>query len=161
MYDFVSINQFSIRPNNYQEYLRDGASKKVESRLNDLMVVLINEAFREREDKRRRELEAERRAKAAARREEIQKLRKVLAIAEGHLLKAAEELARAQDLRVLIMAVEADRRLQDVEKRAAWLTWARAKADDLDPLGASPERLLDVDFDAFARLHELEDEGDC
>jgi hypothetical protein len=60
-------------------------------------------------------------------------------------------------LRAFIAAVEALPSFDGdgSEQRAQWLSWAGAKADELDPLSIEPHNVLDVDFEGLARLEVL------
>lgn len=153
-YDFLSTNQFSVRRDDYDIYIKDTRNQRVENRLNDLMVMFINRAFDAREAKRLAEIRAAEEAVRAARLAEIQRLKAVQNAAVERLHTQAAAWRKAQDLRAFIAAVEGMSGLGDAE-RAEWLSWARSQADGLDPLSTDPARVLGVDFDAFAQLREL------
>ena len=155
LYDFVSVNQFSIRESGYQVYLRDSATKKLEHRLNDLMVILIKRSFRKREEERQRSLAAAKAAERAARREEIAKLRKVRADALTRLLEGAANWRKARDLRAFIAAVETRVSPRGSERWSQWVDWANSEADNLDPLSGDTLDVVDVDFEALRRLEAL------
>jgi hypothetical protein len=73
------------------------------------------------------------------------------------LLENATNWKRAEGLRAFIAAVKAfpsfDR--ARMPQRTQWLRWARAEADQLDPFAIAPDDVLDVDFEALARLEKL------
>lgn len=157
-YDFLSTNQFSIRRADYDVYLKDTPRQQVESRLNELFTVLINRAFKTREENRQREIRAAQAAAREAKREEIEKLKRVEKAAFDRLVSGAGDWRKTQELRAFIDAVEA-RELLDAEgreARARWLEWARGKAAALDPFSNRLGNILDVDFDALQRLDDLQ-----
>lgn len=156
-YDFVSTNQLSIRRSDYDVYLKDTERLRVEDRLNELMIILINRAFKEREEKRRRDIRAAEEAARAAKRAEIEKLKRVESAALERLLKNAVNWKKAQDLRAFIAAVEALSVADDSpsEQRDRWLRWARIQAEVLDPLSAELRSVVDLDFEALERLDAL------
>jgi DNA phosphorothioation-dependent restriction protein DptG len=162
MYDFVSMDRFSIRPHNDRTYVEDTATKRVEEKLNDLMVHLINRAFREREENRRREIRAAEEATRAARRAEIEELRRVESAEVKRLLENAANWKKAEDLRAFIAAVKAFPSFDHARgaQLTRWLRWAKAEADQLDPFGIAPDDVLEVDFEALARLEKLTRDDD-
>jgi len=54
-----------------------------------------------------------------------------------------------------IVAVEDAPDLCADARRSEWLSWAHGQADAFDPLCPDPARVLQVDFEAFARLQAL------
>jgi hypothetical protein len=65
-------------------------------------------------------------------------------------------------LRAFIAAVKAfpsfDR--ARAAQRTRWLRWANAEADELDPFAIAPDDVLEVDFEALARLEKLTRDGE-
>jgi len=157
-YDFLSTNQFSIRRSDYDVYLKDTPRQQIENRLNELFTVLINRAFKTREEDRQREIRAAQAAAREAKREKIEKLKRAEKAAFDRLVSGAEDWRKTQELRAFIDAVEAREPLDDErrEARAKWLEWARGKAAALDPFSNRLASILDVDFDGLRQLDELQ-----
>jgi hypothetical protein len=154
-YDYLSSNQFSIRRSDYDTYLQDGRNLRVEDRLNEVMRILVGRAFAARENKRLEGIRAAEASARAARQAEIQKLQATQVAAIERLHAQASAWRKAQDLRAFIAAVEDAPDLCADARRSEWLSWAHGQADAVDPLSPDPARVLQVDFEAFARLQAL------
>lgn len=154
-YDFIPSGQFSIRRGQYDDLMKDGRQGRVETRLGELMTILIDSAFSAREGKRQAAMEAELAAARAARRNEIRRLAECKQSAEEALRSDAESWAKSQQLRAYARAVEQRDDLKDHPKRERWLTWARRQADTLDPLVSKADLAIDIDFQSFDRLDAL------
>lgn len=153
-YDFVGTNQLSFRPHNWDDYVRDTVTKKLEVRLNDLFVILINRAFREREERRQRELQAKQAAAFAARQAELARIRKIRADARETLFAAASDWRRAQELRVFLIAVEASLTADEKRAHSQWIDWARREIVALDPLTGADAKFLKVAPEALVLSEE-------
>ncbi|MDB5578757.1 MAG: hypothetical protein JWR80_3933 [Bradyrhizobium sp.] len=149
-YDYVGTNQLSLRRFDFDEYVRDTASKTLEVRLNDLFAILINRTFRELEDQRKRELQAQQAATIAAQREEVARLRKIRAGARETLFAAANDWNRAQEVRAFLVAFEESLTAEEKLARSQWIEWARREMVALDPLTGADAKFLNVDPEALA-----------
>lgn len=156
-YDFVGSNQFSIRRDEREAYVKDTPRQRVEDRLNELMLLLINKAFDTREEMRRRDIAAAEEAERAALRAEIQALKAKETEGLERVEASAKRWRRAQDLRDFISAVAALPYASDESQahRVRWLTWASAYVESLDPLATDPAAAIAVDFQSLDRLTEL------
>lgn len=136
-----------------QTIWKDSRHRKVETRLNDVMIglrALANHQLEERrkasERKRRYDIVQEERAQL---RLKITQERSAIEALET----GANAWTRAQHMRAYITAAElqyAER--GELEARREWLAWARQQADRLDPLTPSPASILDIperDYRAF------------
>lgn len=153
-YDYFGTNRFTVRRSEWDQYLKDTKHQKVEDRLDELFANLICRAFKTREERRRRAVADELAAQRAAKQAEIQRLQAIEKKTLEGLHLHVTNWRKAQDLRSLIAAVSASQAPQS-ETRAQWIGWAAAYAESIDPLCHDLERLLDVDFDAFAALRQM------
>jgi hypothetical protein len=117
----------------------------LEDRLNDVVLglVALAAALRQRAEEQRRE------AEAWAERERLRKERERQARMEqarrDHLIASTDSWTAAERIRQLVAAVERRATAGDTGMPAdvaAWTSWARRVADDLDPLGAGIDALL-------------------
>jgi hypothetical protein len=156
-YDFLSTNQFSIRHTDYDTYLKDTPRQRLEGRLNELFIILINRAFKAREEKRKQEIRAAEAADREAKRAEIERLKRIEKAAIERLFTNAANWKKAQDLRLFIDAVE-NHQLDPQEQslRTKWAEWARRHVAALDPLSGQSKSVLEVDFDALGNLDKLQ-----
>lgn len=156
-YDYIGSNQFSIRRDEMDVYVKDTARQRVEDRLNELMRALINKAFDTRDLARRREIAAAEEAKRAALRAEIQALTAKETAALDRIESSASRWRKAEDLRGFIAAVAAlpPASGEAQAHRTRWLAWASDHVASLDPLVTHPDAAIAVDFDALDRLAEL------
>jgi len=156
-YDFLSTNQISIRQSDYDVYLRDTPRNRVESRLNELFTILINRAFKAREQSRQQEIRAAEAAAREAKRAEVEKLKRIEKSAVDRLLTNAANWRKAQELRAFIDAVEAREAPDDAdEQKVRWLDWARNQVVALDPFSGRSSNIFDIDVDTMMRLEELQ-----
>ncbi len=117
----------------------DGKNSKIESKLNDFVVLLEHEAVHRRLNRELRERQAEKWAEEARERQIIE-IRKS---EERQKLAAIEEeikrWRRAQELRAFVLATET-KAIEECGKISAgseldqWAVWVRKKADEIDPL---------------------------
>jgi hypothetical protein len=155
MHAFVSVNQLSFRASNHETYTVDSPTRKVEDRLNDLMVTLIDKAFEGRRFKRRLERDRQEQKAEEATKAEIAVLNEKQEQAQKQLLAQAARWKTARDLRAFIAVVEASPVFADDARLPEWLQWACSQADRLDPLTNKLEDVLDVDVSAASRLEKL------
>jgi hypothetical protein len=126
----------------------DSTRQKIEQRLNEFLVNLEVEAVQRRRDTERREQqhriweeqERIRREQEERRKQEIERLK----ILESN----AHDWRRAEDVRRYVAAVEAKairegESMDSESKLGRWITWARNKADWIDPLVAAACPILD------------------
>lgn len=156
-YEYVGKNRFSIRRSEWNQYLKDTKAQRVEDRLNELFTILVCRAFETREEQRRRAIAEELMAQREARLAEIRRLQGVEKKALEGLHHHVANRRKAEDIRALIAAV-AGAPAPGIENRRQWLTWAGAYADSIDPLAHDLRRILNVDFEAFATLRQMEAE---
>ncbi|HUB14523.1 MAG TPA: hypothetical protein VMB34_21410 [Acetobacteraceae bacterium] len=151
-WDYAPNGQLSIHADAYVWWRKDlrkrwsdSRSVHLEDKLNDVVVglVALGAALGQRADEQRREADAraeqERLRQERARRARMEKARR------DHLVASTESWTTAERIRQLVAAVE--RRATAGEggipaDLAAWTSWAKQVADDLDPLGAGIDALL-------------------
>lgn len=119
--------------------ITDGKTQKIEERLNEFVTSLFREAYdrkqtrheRERERKKYEAAERRRYAREMRRQKELEKLK--------NLEAEAQQWRRAQDIRAYVLAVESStcaegKTIDAGGELGRWITWARERADWLDPL---------------------------
>lgn len=121
-------------------YFRDSEKEKVESRLGDMLIELYEESEVVR--KNREALEEEQRKEA-----EVRRLREELKIRYNEevdktisLTNMAQDYDAACKIRAYTSALELSENMDD--KIAAWIDWAKKKADWFDPTVASTDELF-------------------
>ena len=124
----------------------DGKKRRIEERLNDIVIGLIEAAFKEksrRAEKARSEREWQERERA--RKEAQEAIRKEKARLE-QFETDAESWQRSQLMRAYIKAAREKASLPENEftqKLHEWLDWATKWADRIDPLTQSPASIFD------------------
>lgn len=162
-YDYVASGVISIKRHRYETGWRDLARRKVEDRLNEVMIGLIQAAFDSRQRKQDAADEALRRRIEEARREDLRRKRDAEARAVAKLRRDAEDWRSAALIRDYIAATEREGGdFPDDEARRRWISWALDQASRLDPLSPSPASILDIDPHQLLRPGEweFEDEDD-
>ncbi len=145
-YQFIPSGRLEIRVGGgYAGSVKDGANQVVEEQLNKLIICMAKRAldivqFREKCARAEELKQAQRRealAQKALQETEQEKL-EVLRI-------SAQRWQEAQVIRAYLLAMEksVDGSAGLNEDQRAYLIWARAKADWLDPLVVAPDSLLD------------------
>ena len=139
---------------NHRRNWRSSKTRRLEERLNDVLIGLVKLVSAIRADvaerERREALERERQARADAALKEQRRLKEELAREKANvqeLLHLADDWRRSQDLRQL---VEEARRRGEVCRPGSdgrdikdWIEWALRQADRLDPFVPSPPSILD------------------
>ena len=149
-YDYLPSGKLSLKIDKdsygYRRSWNDGKKRRIENCLNDVIIGLIDSAFKEksrraeneRRERERKEHEKLKHEKQEAIRKEKAKL--------NDLETVAEDWHKSQKLRAFIEAV---RQISDEvtigtgEDVNDWLDWATQQADRLDPLAKSPPSVLD------------------
>lgn len=155
-YSYVPTGELTLRfegaySTGLQTSWKDSRQKKVEERLNEVMIglrALANHQLEERrkaaDRKRRYDLIQEQRAEL---RQQIAEERKAVEALELD----AKAWTRAQEIRTYIAAVEQQYAAQGrLDARQSWIIWARQQADRIDPLMTSPSSILDVPEQEYA-----------
>ncbi len=149
-YDYLPSGRLSLKIDKdsygHRRSWNDGKKKRIENCLNDVIIGLIDSAFKEksrraeneRRERERKEYEKLKHEKQEAIRKEKAKLK--------DLETVAEDWHKSQKLRAFIEAVRHvsdDVRIGTGEDVSDWLDWATQQADRLDPLAKSPPSVLD------------------
>jgi hypothetical protein len=149
-YDYLPSGKLSLKIDKntygYRRSWNDGKKKRIENCLNDVIIGLIDSAFKEksrraekeRRERERKEYERLKHVKQEAIRKEKERLNK--------LEDAAENWHKSQKLRAFIDAVRQNSDFVEIgtgEDVSDWLDWATQQADRLDPLAESPPSILD------------------
>jgi hypothetical protein len=152
LYDFTPSGILSIkRASYYGTVWKDLAKRKVEDRLNEVIVGLIKAAFDQRQRKREAEELERKRQERAARREALRRRRQEEEKAVAQLEADASAWVRARDVRAYLdqLAKSKSPKFSSADEQANWVAWARRYADWLDPLTASEPSILDLPQAAF------------
>lgn len=149
-YDYLPSGRLSLKIDKgtygFRKSWSDGKKRRVENCLNDVVIALIDFAFKEksrraeheRRERERKEYEKLKHEKQEAIRKEKAKL--------NDLETVAEDWNKSQKLRLFIEAVRQvsdEIRIGSGEDVSDWLDWATQQADRLDPLVESPPSILD------------------
>lgn len=129
-YDYVYNGQLSLRVDNGKS-LRDSKTNVIEDRLGDVILLLyqasnalrVQREAREAAERRREEEERQRNARRERYNQEVERT--------NALVNEAEDFEIACKIRAYISAVEQKETL--TEEEAAWIEWAKRKADWYDP----------------------------
>jgi hypothetical protein len=135
-YDFFPSGEMSIKIGAWpapERKWRDTETRRLETRLNDVLVGMLEIAVTARTRRLRGKEEEVRRLAAEAEREEHRRQAEAEKTRAEHLEAAAARWHRARQVRLYVDAVEIAAAPEDAEK-AEWIAWARAHADRLDPL---------------------------
>ncbi|HMM07168.1 MAG TPA: hypothetical protein PKD52_10970 [Clostridiales bacterium] len=148
-YDYVYKGRLSLHIDHWKEF-RDSTKVRLEERLGEILICLYESSEIARKEREEREnarllLEKERRCREEGWEEYNAEVEKTLA-----LKNQAEDYALACKIRTYIAAVE--NKEESNEKTAAWIAWAKNKADWYDPLIARE------DENFGQRKHDLNDE---
>lgn len=151
-WDYAPNGRLSIHTSAYVWWRKDlrkrwsdGRTARLEDMLNDIVaeLVAIGAALRQRDDEQRREAEAraeqERQRQERARQARMEKARR------ENLVATTEAWTTAERIRHLVAEVE--RRVASTSTAASdevqtWIAWATGVANDLDPLAAGLDKLL-------------------
>jgi hypothetical protein len=165
----VKIDRYSSRYERNSDYWTDEKKKPLERQVRDIaraikQGVVDDDDAREREKQRRAEAHEAYERKQAAERQSWENLRNrarakaVLELREATFARAFEAWQGARELRAFATQLEAEATerglLENRPKLREWLDWARARADDIDPV-ANLERLDDDVFDAEPSADDL------
>jgi len=128
----------------------DGKRQRIENRLNDFIIGLINAAVKERAWKIKREIEKREQQEQERRREKIARLRREEEERVQALMQNAANWQKSKQVREYIEAVKKEAICENGEivpggEIARWLRWANDQVDRLDPLTESPPSILDDD----------------
>jgi len=149
-YDYIPSGRLSLKIDKdsygHRRSWNDGKKRRIEDCLNDVIIGLIDSAFKvksrraenERRERERKEYERLKHEKQEAIRKERAKL--------NDLETVAENWHKSQKLRAFIAAVRQiadDVSIESGESVEDWLLWATQQADRLDPLVKSPPSVLD------------------
>jgi len=145
-YEYVSTGVLTIEVGG--RVFTDAEGKLVESRLQEVMVSLVEIAMDARrweirdEQRRRREMELQQR-RAELRRLKEEEQRRV-----QDLYQQADDWERSMQIRKYVDAVRThvanlDGQIEQGNETEAWLAWAGAQADRLDPLAPTRPSVLD------------------
>jgi hypothetical protein len=155
-YDYVPTDMLSIKigpsySSGLQSTWADTRHQRIDDRLNDVFVG-IRRLSRWRKEERRKDAERQ------VRFEEVQRARAELRSrfeaekkAVAQLEMDADSWRRAEAIRAYVAAVGARADGTDAEQ-AAWIEWALAQADRLDPLRDNPPSILDTPESDMATL---------
>lgn len=145
-YRYTPSGRLQIRSDSgFGGTIRDGVHQRVEDQLNKLIIQMATRAIavlhRREEWARAEELRQTQRREALAQKARQDKERQRL----EELKATALRWQQAQTIRAYLMALEqtASRDVGALNELYAYLDWARAKADWLDPLVAAPDPILD------------------
>lgn len=166
-YDYHPTGEFTLKIDHcygsaIQSSWKDSRNRRIEQRLNEVMVSLRRHAAerkveRARAQRRAARLEAEqqRRAELRAR---VEAEREAMADLESDF----DAWNRAERIRAFVAVVEAHPDRRSDPETPAWAAWARACADRLDPLKESPPSILDTPEADMRPISpwQLEDEDD-
>lgn len=165
----VKIDRYSSRYERNSDHWTDEKKKPLERQVRNIaraikQGVVDDDDAREREKQRRAEAHEAYERKQAAERQSWENLRNrarakaVLELREATFARAFEAWQGAQELRAFATQLEAEATeqglLENRPQLQEWLDWARARADDLDPV-ANLERLDDGVFDLEPSADDL------
>lgn len=130
----------------------DDSSKKLESRLNEVIVALFAEALRHKERERRRQKEEKQRQERAA---EVYRQKQIVEAEKARLAtleKEADAWHRAERLRAYLAALQsaiANGTLAETPEIHDRISWGYRKADWLDPIARAEDPILDMKVDTW------------
>jgi hypothetical protein len=147
--EYLPTGEFIIdRGRDYidRAYTRDTADRRVENRVNEILVALVTEAGARRVAQRAREAKAKRQEEEARLRREQAEREAAERDRVEKMLTDAEAWRRADTPRGFIKAVEDLALAKKVNsgegtELAVWLMWARQQAEALDPVARTLGRL--------------------
>ncbi|WBY08959.1 hypothetical protein PIB19_06060 [Sphingomonas sp. 7/4-4] len=135
----------------------DRMSRPLTKRLNSILLTLRKMVARSQAWQREQERYEHHMAELHRTRDELRVQVEAEQKAVDQLLLEAENWKQAQSIRAYITAVEATPARRGKRKeRAAWVTWAHAQADRLDPLCKSLPSVLDIPRWRYRELHHCE-----
>ena len=126
----------------------DSARQRVEDRLNEFVVAIVQVAEWKKENRRKHAEAQRRRAEENARRAAVRERQEREAQAVEQLRTDAAAWSEAEEVRRYITAVRAraeatGQPIDPESETGRWLAWASNQADRLDPLRESPPSILD------------------
>lgn len=125
-------------------YFRDTEKVNIESRLGDILIELYEESEAVRIKRVERE-EAERKRQEEARLREERRERYNKEVERTiALTNAAQDYQTACNIRAYVSAVESTDNYNSNDKTAAWIEWAKKKADWFDPTVARADELFGI-----------------
>jgi hypothetical protein len=136
-YDLVPTGILSFEIGDWypRPVLTDGAKRKLENRLGELVAKMIADALESRhrrEERRRRETESREQARLRAIEDENRRAE------EGKMAQWDEWMTawkRSREIRAFARAIRRKRApIEEGSERAGWLAWAKEYADRIDPL---------------------------
>lgn len=164
-YDYVPTGNLTLKiATPYSSGIRgafgDNARKKVEDLLNDAILSMVQSADWEKRERQRLEEKQRRLDQENARRTEIRRQQHDETARLKKLHEDAQAWHSAEALRQYIAAT--DKHACEIGRAAspehlAWLRWATAQADRLDPLRESPQSVLDDKAPELLGLWQLPD----
>jgi hypothetical protein len=159
-YFLYSYNQYDYYPSDMLELTiksyvygcrkswSDGVKQRLENLLNSFMIGLVEGALKIEEERKRRELEEQKRQEIIRIRQERAKLIEEEKTRVRALEMEAANWVKSQQIRSYIEAArsvmnQSQGEIMPGSEAEKWLTWASQQADRLDPLTKSPPSILD------------------
>ncbi len=141
-YDYVFNGRLRICVRQ-SRYFRDSEKVSIESKLGDILIELYEESEVVRIDREAREEAARKREEEARLREERRTRYNTEIERTMALTNAAQDYDTACSIRAYVAAIEVAGNQQRIDdKTAAWIDWAKKKADWYDPTVARKDELL-------------------
>ncbi len=166
-YDYVPTGKLTLRvqtpySSGIQGTFRDIARKKIEERLNDVIVAMVHVAewtkvSRQKHAEKQRRVDAEN-----ARRADIRQRQQDEAARVKQLREDADAWNAAEALRRYVAAADAAAQGNGLNASPGsshfeWRNWALSQADRLDPRRDSPPSVLDDETPEFLSIWEVSD----
>lgn len=148
-YDYVPTGELTLKiepcyGSGLQSTWKDTRHQRIEDRLSEVMISLRRHSALRKEERDKAQRKAARFEQEMQRRAELRARVEAERQAIAKLEQDAESWHRAERIRAYVSAVKPGQAGVLTAEQSEWVRWARACADRLDPLVASPPSLLDT-----------------